>query len=86
MRSDVGSGDAVPVGKILGILVRLARVPIRTELDAGRVRPGVPSVLLLDSTRSRQRRGWSPAIPLERWLSHTLDFWREHVKSGLVTR
>lgn len=81
---NVGSGHAVSVGAILDVLRSLARVEIRTELDAERVRRGVPSVLLLDSTRFRDRTGWSPAIPLERSLSDTLDFWREHVQSGLV--
>lgn len=83
---NVGSGRAVSVGTLLEILVGLARIPIRTVLDPERVRRGVPSMLLLDSTRFRERTGWSPAVPLERSLSDTLDFWREHVKSGLVRR
>ncbi|MBI2983191.1 MAG: NAD-dependent epimerase/dehydratase family protein [Chloroflexi bacterium] len=73
---NVGSGTAVSVGAILDVLLGLAQVPIRTELDEDRVRPGVPSVLLLDSSRFRERTGWSPSIPLERSLSDTLDFWR----------
>jgi len=78
---NVGSDEAVSIGMILEILVSLARVRIRTELDAERVRPGVPAVLRLDSTRFRRRTGWSPAIPLERSLSDTLDFWRSIVKA-----
>jgi len=81
---NVGSGMTVSVGEVLEILCRLARVPIRAELDPERVRPGVPAVLLLDSTRFRERTSWSPAIPLERSLSDTLDFWREHVNSRRV--
>ncbi|HEX9435698.1 MAG TPA: GDP-mannose 4,6-dehydratase [Candidatus Limnocylindria bacterium] len=77
---NVGSGQAVSVGAILDVLLGLARVPIRTELDEDRVRPGVPSMLLLDSSRFRARTGWSPAIPLERSLSDTLDFWRSIVQ------
>ncbi len=83
---NVGSGRAVSVGEVLDILRGLARVPIRTELDEERVRPGVPRVLLLDSTRFRERTGWSPAVPLERSLSDTLDFWREHVRSLVRAR
>ena len=79
---NVGSGTAVSVGAILDVLLGLARVAIRTERDEDRVRPGVPSVLLLDSSRFRARTGWSPAIPLERSLSDTLDFWREWVKNA----
>ena len=76
---NVGSGRATSIGWVLDLLVSLAHVPIRTERDEERVRPGVPAVLLLDSTRFRERTGWSPAIPLERSLSDTLDFWREVV-------
>lgn len=77
---NVGSGTAVAIGRILDVLLSLARVPIRTVLDSERVRPGVPAALLLDSTRFRARTGWSPAIPLERSLSDTLDFWREQIR------
>lgn len=82
---NVGSGRAVAIGEVLDILRGLARVPVRTELDPERVRPGVPDVLLLDSTRFRARTGWSPTVPLQRSLSDSLDFWREQVRSGLVS-
>lgn len=82
---NVGSGSAVSIGEVLEILLRLARVPIRTERDEERVRPGVPDALLLDARRFHERTGWSPAIPLERSLSDTLDFWRDQVGSKVVT-
>jgi GDP-4-dehydro-6-deoxy-D-mannose reductase len=78
---NVGSGRLTSVGEVLDVLRGLARVPIRTELDPERVRPGVPPALMLDSARFRKRTGWSPAIPLERSLSDTLDFWRETLAS-----
>lgn len=81
---NVGSGTAVPIAELLSILQGLARIPMRAQLDPERVRPGVPDVLLLDSTRFRERTGWRPAIPLERSLSDTLDHWREHVQSTVV--
>lgn len=81
---NVGSGSAVPVADVLSILSDLARVPIRSELDPERVRTGVPDILLLDSTRFRERTGWRPAVPLERSLADTLDYWRTQVQSTLV--
>ena len=81
---NVGSGEAWPVAVVLRVLVDLARIPIRTELDPDRVRAGVPSLLVLDSSRFRAATGWSPAIPLERSLSDTLDFWREAVSKEAV--
>ncbi len=77
---NVGSDGTASIGDLLRILVGLARVPIRTELDPERVRAGVPPVLAIDSRRFRARTGWSPAIPLERSLSDTLDFWRETIR------
>jgi nucleoside-diphosphate-sugar epimerase len=81
---NVGSGTAVPVGRVLEILVRAARVPIRAELDPDRVRAGVPSLLLLDSSRFRTATGWSSGIPLETSLSDTLDFWRQSVQKEAI--
>jgi GDP-4-dehydro-6-deoxy-D-mannose reductase len=81
---NVGSGTAVAVGDVLAILVRAARVPIRTELDEDRVRSGVPPLLLLDSSRFRAATGWSPAIALETSLSDTLDFWRQAVSKEAI--
>ncbi|MBM4433943.1 MAG: NAD-dependent epimerase/dehydratase family protein [Chloroflexi bacterium] len=81
---NVGSGTAVSIGWILEVLRSLARVTVRTELDAERVRPGVPAALLLDSARFRERTGWSPAVPLERSLSDTLDFWREQIRAPVA--
>ncbi|MBI2772951.1 MAG: GDP-mannose 4,6-dehydratase [Chloroflexi bacterium] len=79
---NVGSGTLTSIERILTSLCSLARVPIRTELDPERVRAGVADVLLLDSTRFRDRTGWAPAIPLDRSLSDTLDHWREQLLVG----
>lgn len=76
---NVGSGITVSVGDVLAILAGLARVPIRTELDPERVRPGVPAELLLDSSLFRARTAWRPEVPLERSLADTLEFWRQRV-------
>jgi GDP-4-dehydro-6-deoxy-D-mannose reductase len=73
---NVGSGEPVTIERILRTLVRLARIPVRTELDPERVRGGDPSTLALDASRFRARTGWSPKIPLERSLEDTLDHWR----------
>ena len=81
---NVGSGSAIAVAEVLAILVRAARIPIRTELDPERVRAGVPSLLVLDSSRFRAATGWSPALPLARSLSDTLDFWRQTVSQDVT--
>jgi len=81
---NVGSGEAVSIERILEILVGLARVPVKTELDPERVRAGDATVLALDSSALRARTGWSPRIPLERSLADLLDYWRTAVTRAAV--
>src|SRR2546422_11142226 len=80
---NVGTGTAVSIAEILDILMALARVPMRAELDQARVRSGgAARPLALDATRFRQRTGWSPRITLEESLRDTLDFWRSSIRQG----
>ena len=81
---NVGSGEAVSIERILQILVGLARVPVTSELDPERVRPGDATVLALDASAFRARTGWSPRIPLERSLADLLDYWRTTVARAAV--
>jgi len=76
---NVGSGAPVALKELLDLLVRMARVPVRTDVDPSRVRTGHTSVLSLDSSRFRARTGWAPSIPLERTLADLLDWWRAEV-------
>jgi GDP-4-dehydro-6-deoxy-D-mannose reductase len=77
---NVGTGRAVGVDEILNVLIGLARIPIRAELDPERVRTGVPLVLALDSTRFRTATGWAPRIDLRTSLRDLLDYWRVQVR------
>jgi GDP-4-dehydro-6-deoxy-D-mannose reductase len=72
---NVGTGRAVRIAELLGVLMELARVPVRDELDNELVR-GNASVLALDSARFRDRTGWEPRIALRTSLADTLDWWR----------
>ena len=81
---NVGSGVAVSVERILEILVGLARVPMATEVDPERVRPGDATVLAVDASAFRRRTGWAPRIPLERSLADLLDYWRTAVTRAAV--
>ena len=73
---NVGTGRAVAIAEILDILIALARIPVRAELDPSRVRGGEPTRIALDATRFRQKTGWSPRITLADSLRDTLDHWR----------
>ncbi|HEY8656584.1 MAG TPA: GDP-mannose 4,6-dehydratase [Candidatus Limnocylindria bacterium] len=76
---NVGTGVAVTIDRVLRILVGLARVPVRTQLDPERVRPGDATAVAVDAARFRAATGWTPEIPLERSLSDLLDHWRARV-------
>jgi GDP-4-dehydro-6-deoxy-D-mannose reductase len=78
---NVGSGEAVSVGEILEMLIGLARVSVRAELDPERVRSGAPTAFALDARRFRSRTGWTPRIPLGTSLKDTLEYWRGQVKA-----
>ena len=73
---NVGTGRAVVIAEILETLIALARIPVRAELDPSRVRGGEPTRIALDTTRFRQKTGWSPRIALADSLRDTLDHWR----------
>jgi GDP-4-dehydro-6-deoxy-D-mannose reductase len=79
---NVGTGRAVGIGEILETLVGLARIPIRTELDQGRVRSGAATAFALDASRFKARTAWSPKTPIETSLRDLLDYWRAQVGVG----
>lgn len=76
---NVGTGHAVKIAEILGVLVELARTPLRTETDPERMRIGGTPLLALDSSRFRARTGWAPRVPLRTSLADLLDYWRNDV-------
>ena len=83
---NVGSGEAISIEHILHTLVRLARVPVQTEVDPERVRPGDPTTLALDASRFRARTGWAPVVPLERSLDDLLGHWRASIERAAPVR
>ena len=70
---NVASGDAVPLSRVVDLLIELARFPVAVERDRSRFRPSEISVLAGDASRLRRACGWEPQIPLERTLADVLD-------------
>jgi len=79
---NVGTGHAVAIAEILHTLIALARIPVRAELDPSRVRSGERTRIALDTTRFRQKTGWSPRVALVDSLRDTLDHWRSAIQQG----
>jgi GDP-4-dehydro-6-deoxy-D-mannose reductase len=76
---NVCSGAATKVRTLVEMAGRGARVDVRHEVDAERVRShDVPEVrgsaeLLAEAS------GWRPEIPLERTIADAIDYWRERL-------
>lgn len=73
---NVCSGRAHTIRSLLDILLSLARVPVRVEVDPARLRPSDNPVILGSHARLTRDTGWRPAIPIERTLSDLLEHWR----------
>ena len=77
---NVASGIGRSMRSVLEALLALAKVEVRVELDADRLRPSDVPSQIGDSGRLRSETGWAPTIPLERCLRDLLDYWRERVR------
>ena len=73
---NVCRGDAYRIADLLDILLSLARVTVRVETDAARLRPNDNPVVLGSRRRLTAETGWTPQIPIERTLADLLDDWR----------
>jgi GDP-4-dehydro-6-deoxy-D-mannose reductase len=73
---NVCSGRAYSMREILDILLSLARVRVRIEVDPSRLRPSDNPIILGSHARLTADTGWRPEIPLERTLADLLDYWR----------
>jgi GDP-4-dehydro-6-deoxy-D-mannose reductase len=73
---NVCSGRAYSMRALLDILLSLARVRVRVELDPARLRPSDTPVVHGSHARLTADTGWEPRIPIEQTLSDLLDGWR----------
>lgn len=80
---NVGTGEAVSITEILELLIGLARVSMRAELDPDRVRSGATTSFALDAKAFRGRTGWEPRVPLRTSLEDTLEYWRAETRAAV---
>ena len=73
---NVCSGRAYSMRRLLDILLSLARVRVRVEVDPARLRPSDNPVILGSHARLTADTGWVPDIPIEQTLADLLDHWR----------
>jgi GDP-4-dehydro-6-deoxy-D-mannose reductase len=73
---NVCSGRPRRMRELLDILISLAHVRVRIELDESRLRPSDNPVIAGSHERLTRDTGWEPQIPIEQTLSDLLDHWR----------
>jgi GDP-4-dehydro-6-deoxy-D-mannose reductase len=78
---NVCSGSAVPVSELISLAASHARVPVRHEVDASRLRSDDVPVLYGSHERLTATCGWTPEIPLGQTIGDTLEWWRQRLRS-----
>jgi UDP-glucose 4-epimerase len=83
-----GSGEAVTVGDMIGLIVKATECDKPVVQDPQRLRPRNSEVraLLANSSCLRAKTGWKPEVSLPEGLERTISWWRTRVGGGLVRR
>ena len=76
---NVCSGKAYSMRTLLDILLSMARVRPRVEVDPARLRPSDNPLILGSHARLTAETGWTPVISIEQSLADVLDHWRRLV-------
>jgi GDP-4-dehydro-6-deoxy-D-mannose reductase len=74
---NVCSGEATKVRTLVELAGRAARVEVRHEVDADRVRSHDVPEVRGSAERLVEASGWRPEIPLEQTVADAIDYWRE---------
>ena len=76
---NIGGQTTLTVGEFLGVLKRLARVPIPSRVDPALLRPADVTLQVPDATAFVEATGWAPEYSFEESVVHLLEHWRGRV-------
>jgi len=76
---NIGTGKTYSIKEVLDMLLSLAKVEVKIEVDPLRLRPSDVPVLLSDSSKFRELTGWAPKISFGQSLQDLLEYWRERI-------
>jgi GDP-4-dehydro-6-deoxy-D-mannose reductase len=79
---NVCSGRATSVRELVDLLRRVSDLPVRHEIDPGRVRAHDVPELRGSAERLRAACGWQPEIPLEQTVADAVEAWRGELARG----
>ncbi|MHB1166925.1 MAG: GDP-mannose 4,6-dehydratase [Carboxydocellales bacterium] len=76
--TNIGSGTAVSVGRVVEIIQSLLQKPFAVIQEAERKRPLKSEVfnLICNNQQARERTGWEPAYSLEQGLEKTIEYFK----------
>ena len=77
---NLGSGRAYKLKDVLEMMLKMAKVKIKIETDKSRLHKHDIKIIYCDSSKFRQKTGWSPKIPIQTTLSDTIEYEREKLK------
>jgi len=77
---NLGTGQALSIGDIARLIMRLMEVEVPIETAPERVRPEKSEItaLVSDNRKARSELGWRPSVSLDDGLSATIEFFRQH--------
>lgn len=76
---NIASGKAYTIKEMLGLVLSMSKVNVRTERDPSRMRPSDVDLLVGDASKIKKATGWKPEISFEKTLEDLLNYWRERV-------
>lgn len=79
---NVCRGEGVELAEVARRLTAMSRVPVRIEVDPGRVRPADVPYLVGDPARIAADTGWGAQCTLDETLAAVLDHGRSEAGSG----
>lgn len=82
---NVGSGTALPIRRILDILLRLVDLKVQIVPDLTRTRTHEIPKIVCDNGKLVARTHWAPYHDLDTTLFDVLSFWRSHLDAGLTS-
>jgi GDP-4-dehydro-6-deoxy-D-mannose reductase len=83
---NIGGATTMKVGEFLERLIKLARVPIPTEVDPKLLRPADVTLQIPDVTRFSAATGWKPRRSFDESMAHLLAHWREEARREAAAR
>jgi len=79
---NVGSGEPVTIGAIVGEIARQLEMPGQVEFGAIEPAPGDPPMVCADTRKLREEVGWEPRWSLKDGVAETIKWWKTDARAG----